>query len=741
MNAHARDWSAFVTPSREEGVCRLDLAVEGITCAACMVQIEKGLGAQPGVSKARLNLTSHRLALEWRPDETDAGTVIDVLESLGYRAHPFDPGRVDEVEKVESQKLLRALAVAAFSSMNIMLLSVSVWAGNASDITSETRDLFHWISALLALPAAAYSGQTFYRSAYHALRTGRLNMDVPITIGVTLALALSVMETFNHADHAYYESAMMLLFFLLIGRWLDHNMRRRTRSFAENLMALRAESALVIEPDGSLREIPVSRVAEGDRVLIRPGERVSVDGIVEDGNSEIDQSLVTGETLMVATGPGTSVYAGTLNAGGQLVVRVSAAGKGTLLDDVNRLLDNALQAKSRYMHLADRAAALYAPLVHGAAALSFAGWWLAGIGWQPALVIAISVLIITCPCALGLAIPAVQVVASGTLFRHGILLNSGDGIERMARANTVVFDKTGTLTAPEPAIANAADCPPGTLAAAARLALSSRHPLAAALAHHAGRAEPFAGVEEVAGEGVRVVIDGTELRLGSPAFCAAEAEARAIAERYPLASLVAWRAGERSPMVFAVDQSLRPDAAAVVAALRERGLAVEILSGDREESVASIAAALGVSEWRAAQRPADKIAHVEALRAAGRSVLMVGDGLNDAPSLAAADVSISPVTAVHVSQAAADCVFLGERLGPVVAAIDVSRRAHRIMRENLWFAALYNTIAVPLAVAGLVTPLIAAAAMSGSSIVVTLNAWRARLGRAGLGDDVDSRQA
>ena len=737
MNAHARDWSAFVTPSEEDGVCRLDLAVEGITCAACMVQIEKGLGAQPGVKRARLNLTSHRLALEWRDTETDAGTVIDVLESLGYRAHPFDPGRVDEVEKAESQKLLRALAVAAFSSMNIMLLSVSVWAGNASDITPETRDLFHWISALLALPAAAYSGQTFYRSAYHAVRTGRLNMDVPITIGVTLALALSIVETINHADHAYYESAMMLLFFLLIGRWLDHNMRRRTRSFAENLAALRAEAATQILPDGSLREVPVSAVAAGDRVLVRPGERVSVDGRVEDGTSEIDQSLVTGETAMAAIAAGDEVFAGTLNGPGQLIVRVVAAGSGTLLDDVNRLLDNALEAKSRYMHLADRAASLYAPLVHGAAAAAFLGWWLAGIGWQPALVIAISVLIITCPCALGLAIPAVQVVASGTLFRHGLLLNNGDGIERLALADTVVFDKTGTLTSPDQALTNAAECPPGTLASAARLALSSRHPIAAVIAAHAGKVEPFAGAEEVPGQGVRVVIDGTELRLGSPAFCGAETEAAALAARHPLASLVAWRAGDRPPTVFAVEQTVRPDAAAVVEALKARGFAIEILSGDQPAAVGEVAGRLGIGTWKAGQRPADKIAHIDGLRRAGRRVLMIGDGLNDAPSLAAANVSISPVTAVHVSPAAADFGLLRERLPPGVAALDPSRPAHRIMRENLWIAAAYNAVAVPLAIAGYVTPLIAAAAMSGSSIIVTLNAWRTRLGRVGLPSRID----
>ncbi|MCC2113294.1 MAG: heavy metal translocating P-type ATPase [Hyphomicrobiales bacterium] len=734
MDAPVRDWAAFVTPGEGEDIAHLDLAVEGITCAACMVEIERGLGALPGVTRARLNLTNHRLALEWNPQETGAATLIDSLERLGYRAHPFDPGRRNEAELAESRMLMRALAVAAFSAMNIMLLSVSVWAGNASDMSPTTRDFFHWLSALLALPAAAYSGRPFYLSAIRAVRAGRLNMDVPITIGVTLALALSVMQTIQHAAHAYYESAMMLLFFLLIGRWLDHNMRRRTRAFAENIAALRAETAILIGDDGGLSEVPVSAVGSGERVLVRPGERVSVDGVVASGSSEIDQSLVTGETGLVGIGPGAEVYAGTLNGSGQLEIRVVAAGSGTLIEEVNRLLDNAMQAKSRYMRLADRAAGLYAPLVHGAALLTFIGWWLAGIGWQPSLVIAISVLIITCPCALGLAIPAVQVVASGVLFREGVLINSGDAIERLAVADTIVFDKTGTLTLPAPEIVNADEIAAGALDAAARLALSSRHPLAAIISAAGKATAPFDNAEEIAGSGVAATFGDVDLRLGSPAFCDAEAEAETIAGRHPTASLIAYRVGENPPVVFAVEQALRTDAVAVADALRQRGLTLHILSGDRPAAVAGIAAELGIDDWQGGLKPTEKIVAIEKLRDEGRKVLMVGDGLNDAPSLAAADVSVSPVTAVSVSQAVADCVFMGSRLGPVVTALDIARRAHGIMKENLWIAAVYNVVAVPLAVAGFVTPLLAAAAMSGSSIVVTLNAWRARLGRAGLGE-------
>ena len=463
--------------------------------------------------------------------------------------------------------------------------------------------------------------------------------------------------------------------------------------------------------------MPLSKVEPGALVLVRPGERVSVDGVVEEGASDIDQSLITGETDLVAVGPGDRVYAGTLDVGGVLKVRVTAAAAGTLLDEVNRLLEAAAQAKSKYMRLADRAASAYAPIVHSAAALTFLGWWLfGGLGVAPAGIIAVSVLIITCPCALALAIPAVQVVTSGILFRAGVLIHSGDAIERLASVDTIVFDKTGTLTLPEARLLNASDFTVERLLAAGRLARASRHPLGVALAEATRAVAPPAEVREVE-------------RLGAPDFCGAdEATVAALHERFPGASLVAHLDASGGVIVCALRQGVREDAAAVIAALKATGYAVEILSGDREAAVATIAGDLGVDRWTSGVKPADKIARIEVLKAEGRKVLMVGDGLNDAPALAAATVSLSPVTAVHLSQAAADAVFLGDRLAPVAVALRVARRAKTAMVQNLGLSVVYNAVAVPIAVAGLVTPLIAALAMSGSSILVTLNALRLRLG-------------
>ncbi|MGO4714089.1 heavy metal translocating P-type ATPase [Bradyrhizobium sp. 2TAF24] len=719
-----RDFSHYVKDAAP-GVAHLDLAVEGVSCAGCMAKIERGIGDIPDVTLARLNLTDRRLAVEWRKGALDPARLVDRLAELGYKAYPFEPVRAEVEEVEQSRFLLRCLGVAAFASMNVMMLSVPVWSGNVSDMLPEQRDFFHWLSALLVLPAAAYAGQPFFLSAFRALRARSVNMDVPITIGVVLALGMSLVETATHSHHAYFDAAIMLLTFLLVGRYLDQNMRRRTRAVAGNLATLKAEHATKFVSDTEIREVPVAAIRAGDLVLLRPGERCAVDGTVIEGRSEIDQSLITGETLYAPAGPGTAVYAGTMNVSGTLRIRVAAAAEGTLLDEISRLLEHALQARSRYIRLADRASRLYAPVVHVTALLTMLGWLVLGASWHDAIVTAIAVLIITCPCALGLAIPTVQTIAAGALFRAGVLLNTGDAIERVAGVDTIVFDKTGTLTLPELDVVNTAQLPPDVLALAGRLALASRHPVAAAVARASQARAPLPGIVEEPGQGVRGTLYGVEVRLGSPAFCGAEAEAARLLAADPEVSVVAFRQGEVRH-VFAVRQRLRPDAAAVVAGLLQRGIAVEILSGDRAAAVRHAAQGLGISTWRAELTPADKIARIKALGQEGRTVMMVGDGLNDAPALAAAAVSMSPVSATHLSQAAADLIFLGKPLAPVVAAFDLSRNALHLMRQNLWLAIGYNVLAVPVAIAGLTTPLIAAAAMSGSSILVMLNSLRAR---------------
>ena len=720
----ARDFSHYVRDAGS-GLSHIDLAVEGVSCAGCMSKIERGLSSIPDVTLARVNLTDRRVALEWRQGALDPARFIDRLAELGYKAYPFETVRAEATETEQASFLLRCLGVAAFAAMNVMMLSIPVWSGNVTDMIPEQRDFFHWLSALIALPAAAYSGQPFFISAFRALRARRTNMDVPISIGIVLALSMSVVETFHHAEHAYFDAALMLITFLVAGRYLDQSMRRRTRAVAGNLAALKAETATKFLGADEICEVPIAAVVAGDIVLLRPGERSAVDGVVIEGQSKVDQSLITGETMPAKAGPGSAIYAGTLNLAGVLRVRVSAAAEGTLLAEIARLLENAVQARSRYLRLADRTSRLYAPVVHATALLTMIGWVAFGASWHDAIVTAIAVLIITCPCALGLAIPAVQTIVSGALFRSGVLLNSGDAVERLAEVDRVVFDKTGTLTLPELDVANAGEIPEAEFVLAGRLALASHHPVAAAVARAASANKPLVGIEEVAGQGVRGVVRDVEVRLGRPSFCDADRLADDILCRDPEASVVAFRHSE-SCYAFAVRQRPRPDAAATIAALRQSGIEVEILSGDREPAVRHAAQSLDVHEWRAGVTPADKIARIDELKRWGFKVMMVGDGMNDAPALASAHVSMSPVTATHLSQATADLVFLGDRLAPVVAAIDFSRKALWLMRQNLWLAAGYNLLAVPLAIAGLATPLVAAAAMSGSSLLVILNALRAR---------------
>lgn len=723
MNGQAAlpaDLSAFVV-EEENDEKTVTLAVEGIHCAVCIGKIENELRQVPGVIGARVNYTNRRVVVRWHGGKLNPNELLSRLTKIGYRAYPFRL-QADGAEAQYASWLLRCLAVAGFAAMNVMLLSVSVWSGNVTDITPETRDFFHWLSALIVLPAIAYCGRPFFDSAFRALRSGGVNMDVPISLGVLLAIGLSLYETATHGHHAYFDSAIMLMFFLLTGRYLEQAAQMKMRTAAGNISALRGDVACRIE-NGKAAVVPVERLKTGDLVMVRAGERVPADGLVTSGAGLIDESLVTGETAGRSVAKGDIVYGGSLNLDSVLYVEVTAASEKSLLADIERLIAAAGENKTKYVRLADSAARLYAPVVHVTAALTLAGWLVAGAGIHQSIVIAIAVLIITCPCALALAVPTVQVVAMGELFRSNIIVNSPELLERLSEADAVVFDKTGTLTLPDAAVGDFSHADPELADIAARLALASSHPLARALAKHSTAQLSYPDAKEKAGEGVAAMVNGREARLGSAVFC--NMEPQETDERNHGKSAIYFRYSDRTA-AFWVGQQLRKDAVEIVRALRERGLEVTIASGDREEAVAEIATQLGIETFRFACKPQEKYRLLEEMKQAGRKVLMVGDGVNDAPALAAAHVSLSPITAAQITQAHADGMFLGERLRPVLDAVEIARRARRIMHQNLWLAVIYNVVAVPLAVAGFVTPLIAAAAMSGSSVLVTLNSLRAK---------------
>ncbi len=580
------------------------------------------------------------------------------------------------------------------------------------------------------MPAVAYSGQPFFRSALQGLKRRRLNMDVPISLAILLSAGMSLVQTVREGEHVYFDACVMLLFFLLIGRYLDQRLRIKAKGAAQNLLRMRAKSATIVQADGSAQTIPARALMPGMLVVVASGERFPADGTVRSGRSEADESLLTGESAPRILTPGAEVFAGTANMAGPVVFEATRTEGDTLLAELTRLMESAEQARGLYVRLADRASRLYSPAVHLLAATAFLGWMIAGAGWETALMVAIAVLIITCPCALALAVPAVQVAAVDRLFEKGVLVKAPDGLERLSEIDTVIFDKTGTLTLGRPVLLDPDGIETAALRAAGSLAAASKHPYAMALAASAkalfGDAPlPSGDITEEPGRGLRLTTDGGEVRLGSAEWCGLQDDPASGASLY-------FASPGQPVLAFSFSDVVRVDAAEVIHELQAAGFHVEIMSGDRLEAVASVACQLGVTEWRARCKPHEKIARLSALTKAGRKVLMVGDGLNDAPALAAAHASLAPASAADISQMTADAIFQSTRLRPVVDLLATARCAQRMAFENFGIACVYNLIFVPVAMAGLVTPLIAAIAMSSSSVFVTVNALRLRAMRLRL---------
>lgn len=704
---------------RGDGVARLTLMVEGVHCAACIQKIESALAKTPDVLSARLNFSTKRLTVEWRGSVHDSARMAAVVREQGYKVQPYDPKAIQAESDEEERFLQICLGVSAFAAFNTMLIAEALWF-SGDEMGQATRDMFHWLSALIAIPAVIYSGQPFFRVAWSALRVGKANMDVPISLGVIGAVLVSIWQVINHGHDVYFDSAVSLLFFLLIGRYLDFRARRRARSAASDLLAMMAGTAIILSETGQQKVIPIRDIREGMTVFVPMGQRIPADSKVIEGQSEIDTSLVTGETDPRAVQIGSDVYAGTINLSAPLTLAVTAASKDSLLSDIVRLMEKAEQGQAKYVRLADRVAKLYTPVVHILAAATFLGWWLLGaVPIADSVLIAVTVLIITCPCALGLAVPVVQVLATGRLMKANILVKSGDALERLGPIDTVLLDKTGTLTLGKPQVQNMGRLQSDYLQLAASLASQSHHPLSKSLSSlWRGDVLSLEAVEEIPGKGLKGLYQGQEVRLGSRAWCGDLSAPSTTHQEIWLAI------DGQAKVVYEFADALRPDTRETIAKIKALGLTPILLSGDRGEVASRVGQDLGIETALGDLTPVDKYNYMEALRAKGRKVLMVGDGLNDAPTLVGADVSMSPSSAIDMAQNAADIVFMGDKLGAIVEAYQVSRFAQKLVKENLWLAVLYNVIAVPVAVAGLVTPLIAAIAMSSSSLVVIGNSFR-----------------
>ncbi len=709
------DLATFV---RQKGADRtLYLAVTGAKCGGCLSKIEKALMALPGTTQARLNLSNGQLVVKWR-GELEPRRIAETISGLGYGISAYTEDDIAATAKREERALLIAMGVAGFAAANIMLLSVSVWAGHG-EMGEVTRRMLHALSGVIALPVLVFSGRHFFHSAWQALRHGHANMDVPISLALILAFTVSVWETLNNGQHAYFDACVMLIFFLLIGRFMDARLRRQAHAAAHDLAALRNRAVNRVAANGRVETVRAEEVRKGDHILLAAGERTVIDLTISQGQSEIDESLITGESMPRMIGPGDTLYAGSVNLSQALQATARGEAADSLLSDIAAMLEAGEQKRSAYKQIADRAVALYVPFVHTAAALALITWLMLGADLGKAVMIAVSTLIITCPCALALAAPVAQVVAAGRLFKQGVFLRSGDALERLAEIDHVVFDKTGTLTLGRPQLISEHG---ETLQQAARLARASRHPLSRALIEAAGPGEVEQDVTEFPGLGLEAVIDGQTCRLGSAEWVGAS-------ESQTIEGPALWFAkGDTQPILFRFKDQLQANAAQSVAALKARGLSVEILSGDQPGAVERVAMALDVWDWTAGVTPEQKGERLEALYAEGRKVLMVGDGLNDAGALSLAHAALAPGGAIDVSQSAADAVYAGD-MSAISGVLDVAKTARRVMKQNFAFAAAYNIIAVPFAFMGFVTPLIAASAMSASSLIVTLNALRINLGR------------
>ncbi len=704
------------------------LILEGITCAACIWLNERHVNALPGVLDFSVNYSTHRARVRWDDSQVHLSDILKAVSEIGYVAHPFDPGRQEAVYKKEKSAALRRLAVAGLGAMQVMMLAIAMYAGDYSGMESGLRVFMRWVSLLLTIPVVLYSASGFFVTAWRDLKRRHLSMEVPVSLAIGGAFGASIWSTLTHGSEVYFDSVCMFAFFLLTSRYLEMGARHRAGEAAEELVKLLPATANRLTDDGEV-VVAVSELAPGDRVMVRPGETIPADGVVSEGRSSVDESLLTGESLPRPRSVGDELVGGSVNVESPLVLQVEKVGEDTLVSAIVRLLDRAQAEKPRVAQLADRVAGWFVAVLLTVAVV-VALWWFFHAP-EHVFAITLSVLVVTCPCALSLATPTAVTAASGALTRMGLLTTRGHALETLARVSHVLFDKTGTLTRGILQLSSVEVLAPGradrprSLALAAALESGSEHPVARALAAHAaGPTLKVGDLTALPGQGMEGEIDGQRYRVGNPRYVAAMSAVDVPEVEGSDATQVLLGDAEGILARFQLRDELRADADVAIARLRELGLEVEILSGDAAGAVARVASQLAVRHARSGMRPDDKLARVRELQSEGRCVAMIGDGVNDAPVLAGADVSIAMGQGAQLAHASADMVVLSERLAVLAEGVRKARAMRAVIKQNLAWAILYNLSAVPLAAAGLVAPWMAAIGMSLSSLVVVFNALR-----------------
>lgn len=722
---------------QEEGEVReASLILEGIVCAACVWLNERHLSGLPGVLSVEVNYSTHRARVRWDDSRIKLSEILHAVAAIGYTAHPFDPGRQEQIFLKERQAALRRLFIAGIGMMQVMMYAVPVYvAGGDGTMPSWAENIMRWASLVLTAPVVGYSAWPFFLGAWRDLKRRQAGMDVPVALGVGAAFAASVYATLMGGGEVYFDSVTMFVFFLLSGRFLEMGARRKAADAAEKLVKLQPAMAnrLPAFPDTRVDElVAVSSLYQGEYLMIRPGESVPADGQVVEGESRVDESLLTGESRPVPKGQGARLIAGTVNADSPLVMRIEGLGQDTVLSGIVRLLDRALAEKPALAQLADRVASWFVLALLLIAAVTGGIWYFV----EPARAfwITVAVLVVSCPCALSLATPAALAAATGNLTRLGLLTTRGHALETLAKATHFVFDKTGTLTHGKmdllETVTLGAVSRERCLAMAAALERASEHAIACAISAAAGESSGRCAVQETAnfpGSGVEGVVDGRRYRMGRPGFvaelCASPVPHDALLARGG-ATVVALGDEAGWLSLFVLGDSLRQDARELVAGLVQRGKTVVLLSGDQEDAAQLVAEQLGIGTVRAGMTPQGKLDYVHGLQEAGAVVAMVGDGVNDAPVLAAASVSIAMGGGTQVARASADMILLSEHLPHLLAGVDVAVKTARIIRQNLSWAFGYNLVAIPLAALGFITPWMAGIGMSASSLLVVLNALR-----------------
>lgn len=715
------DYLEYVETKGSEA--KITLLVEGIHCGACVWLIENTLKKQQGVTNARVNLSTDRLVLEWVGDKELISYLVPVIEKLGYKATPFAADQMLAKSLEQQKDLLKRLTVSGAASAQVMMLSGAIWAGNLqSSIGEYTRLLLHLLIAIITIPAVIYSGLPFFRSAITAIKNKRSNMDVPISVGTITAVIVSIQETLYHRDYTYYDAAISLIFILLIGRYLDLEVRNQANAAACDLILSQPTSVTIIE-NNKYKLIGIKKALPGQIALVTLGERIPIDGVVVEGESEVDNSIINGETTPIKVRAGSNVFAGSINISSVLKIKITKTGDNTTLNEIIKLVENAKQVKSQYINVVDRVASFYTPVVFTAAVFTFFIWYFVlAAPITKALLYAIAVLIVTCPCALGLAVPIVQVVAVLKLMKNGILVKSQNVLERMSGITDIIFDKTGTITYGNPHWLNKDEYNKETIQIISSMAKHSKHPLMKAIS---GVTQDIAilpmEVEEQKGMGLSAIVNGEEVKIGSRVWCGVESAVDN--DDY----LEAWFRYKNRLTRVIFEDSIRKEASEIVKELRKNGYEIHLLSGDRSSVVQTVAERLSISNFKGLLKPEDKFNVIKAMQKEGKKVLMVGDGLNDSPALQLADASLSPSAALAITSNNADIVFQKD-LFSVAECLCTAKKSIKLIKQNFLFSFIYNILAVPIAMVGLMTPLIAAVAMASSSIIVVLNSMRLNLG-------------